>query len=301
MERSVPLIAERVGKFVACFNVRGVPRFLHGLRRCLKSSQPFHLKTGVKLRLNLEDYFESMMLWGRYQRGLLALLKLLLRPGMIAIDGGAHIGYISLHMGQIVGPRGKVYAFEPDPRAYARLVSGITLNHMADTVEPMNCALASRDGALDLFLSPQLGWSTAVEGSHLTNLTRVSVRSVSIDSMANQGYISAEDVGFIKLDLEGFEGQALAGMKDLLLANQPFIMFEVNRLMLNARGEDPRKLVQLVCGLGFHVFVIESHMKLSGGDNVELREIGHGLVDRDCDVLAVPHARLAEVAGLVAV
>jgi len=62
---------------------------------------------------------------------------------MIAIDGGAHIGYIALHIGQIVGPQGKVYAFEPDPRAYARLVAGIALNRMAEIVEPLNFALAS--------------------------------------------------------------------------------------------------------------------------------------------------------------
>ncbi len=41
----------------------------------------------MKLRLDLEDYFECMMLWGRYQNALLALVKRLLRPGMVAIDG----------------------------------------------------------------------------------------------------------------------------------------------------------------------------------------------------------------------
>ena len=100
-------------------------------------------------------------------------------------------------MGRIVGPRGKVYAFEPDPRAYVRLAAGITLNHMGGIVEPLNFALASRDRALDFFISPQLGWSTAVAGSHLAKLATVSVRSVSIDSLVDLGKIPSEGVSLV--------------------------------------------------------------------------------------------------------
>ena len=301
MKKLASLIVERAGRFAARFNVRGVPRLLFGLRHCLTSDQPFEFGSGVKLRLDLEDYFECMMLWGRYQNALLALVKRLLRPGMVAIDGGAHIGYLALHMGWIVGPRGKVYAFEPDPRAYVRLAAGITLNHMAGIVEPLNFALASRDGVLDFFISPQLGWSTAVAGSHLTKLARVSVRSVSIDSLVNLGKIPFEGISLVKLDLEGFESEALAGMEGLLSERQPFLVFEVNCLMLKARGDNPATLMQLLCRLGFQLYVIEPHLKQYGPTNVRLREIGQGWIDHDCDVLAVPRNRLKEVAELVAV
>ena len=87
MKKLASLIVERAGRFAARFNVRGVPRLLFGLRHCLTSDQPFEFGSGVKLRLDLEDYFECMMLWGRYQNALLALVKRLLRPGMVAIDG----------------------------------------------------------------------------------------------------------------------------------------------------------------------------------------------------------------------
>ena len=90
-------------------------------------------------------------------------------------------------------------------------------------------------------------------------------------------------------------------MEVLLSKSQPFLVFEVNCLMLKARGDNPGKLMQLLCRLGFQLYVIESHLRQFGPTNVRLREIGHGWIDHDCDVLAVPRNRLKEVAELVVV
>lgn len=289
---------ERLGRLVALLNVRGVPRLLYGMRRFLKTGRPYALKSGLKLELNVEDYFENMMLWGKYQNALLVLLRRLLCPGAVAIDGGAHIGYLALHMAQIVGPVGKVYAFEPDPRAHARLVIAVKMNRMAGTVEPLDLALSSTDGTVDFFLSPQLGWSTAVTESHLTNLTRTVVRSVSIDSLVNRGLIPSA-VSLVKLDLEGFEVEAIRGMQRLLATSKPFVMFEVNCSMLKARGESSEKLTQMFRSLGFQLYVIESSSRRYGPADVPLHRIDQNPIGRDCDVLAVPDVRMEEIVGLV--
>jgi len=290
---------ERLGRFAAAFNIRGVPRLLYGMRHLLRSDQAFELKSGVRLHLNLADYFESMMLWNKYQSALLTLVNRLLCPGAVVIDGGAHIGFLSFHMARIVGPRGKVYAFEPDPRAHARLAMAVTLNGMEGIVEPFKLALASRDGPVDFFLSSQLGWSTAVPDSHLTNLTRTVVNAASIDSLVKQGLV-VPAVSFVKLDLEGFEGEALAGMQNLLLKSQPFVMFEVNCLMLKAKQDSPERLARIFDSLGFQLYLIESHRKAYGPTNVRLQRVKQRWTWQDCDVLAVPHDLVKDIAGLLA-
>jgi hypothetical protein len=49
----------------------------------------------------------------------------ILKPEMTIVDAGAHIGYYSLLAGKLVGEKGNVYAFEPDPSYYSLLKKNI--------------------------------------------------------------------------------------------------------------------------------------------------------------------------------
>ena len=51
--------------------------------------------------------------------------KLPRRPGDVFVDGGANIGYYTLMSAELVGPQGKVFAFEPEPRNYSQLKANI--------------------------------------------------------------------------------------------------------------------------------------------------------------------------------
>src|SRR5262249_14626196 len=53
------------------------------------------------------------------------LIRQLVKRGMIAVDVGANIGYYTLLLSDLVGPEGKVFAFEPDPGNHALLVKNI--------------------------------------------------------------------------------------------------------------------------------------------------------------------------------
>ena len=45
-----------------------------------------------------------------------------LKPGMVAIDVGANVGYFSMLMAERVGSAGRVQAFEPNPSMAGWLV-----------------------------------------------------------------------------------------------------------------------------------------------------------------------------------
>lgn len=45
--------------------------------------------------------------------------KSLIRPGMSVIDAGAHVGYFTRLLAELVDSQGKVYAFEPNPHTFA--------------------------------------------------------------------------------------------------------------------------------------------------------------------------------------
>jgi len=52
-----------------------------------------------------------------------------LKPGMVAVDCGAHIGEYTLLFAHLVGSEGKVIAFEPDPRSFEILIENVSVNH----------------------------------------------------------------------------------------------------------------------------------------------------------------------------
>lgn len=139
------------------------------------------------------------------------LLLHLVRPGDVALDLGAHVGYFTLLLARLVGPGGCVYAFEPDPDNFALLRHNVAANGYQNVVA---CPLAVSDrcGDARLFLSPdntgdhQLYASAGGRGS-------VGVQAVTLDRYFEK-YPGRVDV--IKMDVQGCEHAALAGMRALV-------------------------------------------------------------------------------------
>ena len=73
------------------------------------------------------------------------LLRRILRPKDTVIDVGANIGTISLTAAAIVGEKGLVMAFEPNPRVFKYLVENIHINEFGNII-PLNFAVGDRLG-----------------------------------------------------------------------------------------------------------------------------------------------------------
>jgi FkbM family methyltransferase len=131
-------------------------------------------------------------------------------PGHVALDVGANVGAYSLLLGQWVGRTGAVYAFEPSPDMYEGLVQHVRLNALDGVVRPVAAAVADRDGRATL-----LEASTAGERRLALDRSEpgMTVATVSIDSFCARHRL---DPSFIKIDVEGFELDALRGARDTI-------------------------------------------------------------------------------------
>src|SRR4051794_596798 len=103
--------------------------------------------------LHLSPYYHidrNILILGTYDLALHLALERLLKPGMVALDVGANLGEMALHMGALVGKEGRVYAFEPAPPTYGRLVEHVERNGLGEVVTPLAVALSDRTGTLEL-------------------------------------------------------------------------------------------------------------------------------------------------------
>ncbi len=79
--------------------------------------------------LDPHRYPDGAMLYGTLELATIRLLQRLVRAGNVVADVGANIGYHTLILSRLVGPSGKVFAFEPNPLSRARLEANLAANN----------------------------------------------------------------------------------------------------------------------------------------------------------------------------
>jgi FkbM family methyltransferase len=191
---------------------------------------------------------------GRYEEGVGAVLKQLLRPGDTFIDGGAHIGVFSVLASRLVGPSGTVCAFEPSERTRQILTRNLSLNRCANAaVRPE--ALGSRSECAELVQvsAGQTGQATLRHATAFVSSERVAM--TTLDALMP----TLGQVRVVKLDLEGFELEALRGMTQIIQTFHPDVVVEVTDEFLKASSGSALGLYRFLAGFGYAAFVIDDH------------------------------------------
>ena len=165
--------------------------------------------------------------FSRYKRGkgfseYQALCRGLLAPDSVVLDVGANIGLSTLVAAELV-PRGQVIAVEGAPRNFSALSRNIA-DHAAGVATPVHCAVGAKAGEVAFIDNSAFGHVSAPESMIPLPSTRVRARPID-DIVAWQGL---ERVDFIKIDIEGFEQDALIGAEATLARFDPVVFLEFN-------------------------------------------------------------------------
>ncbi len=168
---------------------------------------------GQGLALLVYPRYELAFVRGDHEPAVQDLLSAWLRPGDIFFDVGAHVGFFSLIAARFVGPRGSVFAFEPDPDNFARFQANVARNRM-DWVSATSVVVSDRHGVVAFARSSPASSrmeGTAAFGDAMTAAEKLTVQSVALDDH----YDPRE--GIVKIDVEGGEVLVLKGAPRLLL------------------------------------------------------------------------------------
>jgi FkbM family methyltransferase len=192
------------------------------------------------------------------------------------LEGGAHIGYVTLQAARAVGPHGRVICFEPNPRTIPVLERNVAANGFQERVRIVRAALGSVPSRAELHLT-EGGDASSLHGEGGT------ADVVVVDVTTADSAVSAPAaVDVVKLDVEGAEVEALRGMRALLdrSAPGPVLFVECHPDLLRAAGTSEGELVSLLDELDFEVrWIDEAGRRLRRLDE---REGTEGYVNLCC-------------------
>jgi FkbM family methyltransferase len=173
---------------------------------------------------NIQDYYigRSLDSYGEFSNEETKIFAQVIQPGMTVLDVGANIGVHTLYFSQAVGNGGEVLALEPQRILYQMLCANLALNDIAN-VRSFPVAAGRRSG--EAFIPPidygQVGNFGGVALAAAKVGERVPV--VTIDELA------LKQCHFIKIDVEGMEGEVLAGASETIDRYRPILYVENDR------------------------------------------------------------------------
>lgn len=138
------------------------------------------------------------------------------QPGDIVWDVGAHAGMSSYFLAQMVGPTGRVFAFEPDDTNYEFLLRNIELHHL-DNVTPIKAALSDRTGTATFCMDGTMGAGLSESLLYTSADLSREVKTLSLPDACEQ---FGSTPTYIKMDIEGAELSTIASSLDFL-SRQP--------------------------------------------------------------------------------
>ncbi|MFN3875256.1 MAG: FkbM family methyltransferase [Flavobacteriales bacterium] len=186
---------------------------------------------GLRLAIDHRLRVARHIRYGLYEQPFIRFLQRTLRSGDAFIDGGANIGYITAVAHGLVGPQGKVAAFEPSRRCLAQLHAHNPVLPPGITLLPM--ALAERSGTYPFMDTPRAishGFSVLFYQRQAGPDDEVyEVETITLDDAF--GRLGIRRAACIKLDIEGAELAALRGAAAILREGRAdHIMVETSTL-----------------------------------------------------------------------
>ena len=202
-----------------------------------------------------------------YEPNQTKIVKKYVHEGDVVIDVGAHVGYYTLLMAQLVGKNGKVYSFEPDPVNFELLKKSVEINGfenvvliqkaVSDTTEKIKLFLGDNDSAINRIYDAKLGDAK---------------KSIDVESVTIDEYFKENDklFNFIKIDSEGSEAKIINGMEKFLTKNRKLIMMtEFFPFLIKKSGDEPKQYLKSLENSGFELYNILDDNKETNKINSE--------------------------------
>lgn len=180
---------------------------------------------GKGLRFNSGGSVAGFML-GTTEPGLQTAFGTFVQPSMTVFDVGANVGFYCAISARLVGPDGKVVAFEPLPDNVRMIAHNASLNSFRH-VSIQELALGKENGHTKFAVSSDPNWGMlASVGAPAGLVGERDVRVARLDSLIREGSVPRPDL--MKIDVEGAEVDVLEGATETLTTARPILFIDLH-------------------------------------------------------------------------
>ena len=167
-----------------------------------------------------------------------------IKPGDVVIDCGANHGFSTVLFAKWVGPAGKVHAFEPSSHNMAILKENLRLNGIKNVV-CHQVAVGAATGTVPISSHPNASIVLDAPADH--SFEKVSL--VRLDDVLEE-----ETPNFLKVDVEGFELEALKGACRIL-ANAPRLDLELHVVSYKDKAKELRQILDMILLESYSLYI----------------------------------------------
>lgn len=190
----------------------------------------------------------------------------IVRPGMRIVEVGANVGYYTLLACSLVGPAGRVTAFEANPAAVMLIRRSLLVNGFRDRATIVAMAVTDAPGTVILHQLDQRQVQSSLfdfSDDQLSiagdRVTKVEVPATSLDAFFDRN----EPIDLIRMDVEGAEPLVFDGMRRILERNLRIkVLLEFHPERIERSGRQPVEFLENIRAMGFRIQTVGSRGRL---------------------------------------
>lgn len=209
---------------------------------------------GAKYSLDLNTSLGARLFYfGDYESEDIKKCLQMLKPGSVFFDIGANIGFYSL---SAANQGATVYAFEPNPEAFADLKHNMGFNPELK-IQAFNLACSDREGEIDFTLATDSAYSSMHDTAYdwqtwkIQKSQQITVPSKQIDTLVDE--LNIEVIDYCKIDVEGGELNVLRGaLKTLSQQRVKVFQIEIDNATYRGAGYQTQDLIKLLETYGYY-------------------------------------------------
>jgi FkbM family methyltransferase len=210
-----------------------------------------HVHRSVKIKnISFVVQMSDLMSWPIYfglDMDELNILKKIIPTKSVIVDVGANVGRWALF-----SQAEKIYAFEPFPKTFNNLKNNLELNPSLK-IQPLNLALSNQKASVSM-------QTETITNSGMNKISTahsplaVQVQTTTLDSWVSENDI--QKIDFIKIDVEGYEMQVLAGADYVISKFKPSLFLEIDDQLLKKYATTPVEIFNFLKQKNYEIKIL---------------------------------------------
>jgi len=211
---------------------------------------------GLQMTGRTIGHVDHLRAWrdGREEAHMAELFRRAVQPGAVVLDVGGYLGYFTLLAARAAGPEGRVVVVEANPESAEVLRRNIDRNGFADRVRIERTAIADASGTRTFYWDASDGSASGLTAPENVG-GELQVPCTTVDALLE----GERPLDVVKIDIEGGEVAALAGMRRTLDEAKPglVLFIECNPDALANAGTSAGALLAHLREAGFEISAID--------------------------------------------